>query len=245
MKKFLLFIFLLPLMVLAQQTADLVKITDMYKMKQMSAISLSPDGKHAAFVLNSIEPEGNNKWEYKYTNQLYLVAADGSSSPRALTYKESASQPVWSPDGKKIAFVRAVDGKPQIFFLSLEGGEPVQITKFRYGASSPQFSPDGSQLLFSASVSLADLLKDKELNPTAAVPKWPAEKPGFEQNQFLQPNKALPNPDGTTEEIRAYLELNVVEKKAKVINKLNFQEEATTSGDQSFSHLFVVTAEAG
>ncbi|MBP7346165.1 MAG: PD40 domain-containing protein, partial [Sediminibacterium sp.] len=245
MKKFLLFIFLLPLMVLAQQTADLVKITDMYKMKQMSSISLSPDGKHAAFVLNSIEPEGNNKWEYKYTNQLYLVAADGSSSPRALTYKESASQPVWSPDGKKIAFVRAVDGKPQIFFLSLEGGEPVQITKFRYGASSPQFSPDGSQLLFSASVSLADLLKDKELNPTAAVPKWPAEKPGFEQNQFLQPNKALPNPDGTTEEIRAYLELNVAEKKAKVINKLNFQEEATTSGDQSFSHLFVVAAEAG
>jgi len=109
MKKFLLFIFLLPLMVLAQQTADLVKITDMYKMKQMSAISLSPDGKHAAFVLNSIEPEGNNKWEYKYTNQLYLVAADGSSSPRALTYKESASQPVWSPDGKKIAFVHYPD----------------------------------------------------------------------------------------------------------------------------------------
>ena len=105
MKKFLLFIFLLPLMVLAQQTADLVKITDMYKMKQMSSISLSPDGKQAVFVLNSIEPEGINKWEYKYTNQLYLVAADGSSSPRALTYKESASQPVWSPDGKKIAFV--------------------------------------------------------------------------------------------------------------------------------------------
>jgi dipeptidyl aminopeptidase/acylaminoacyl peptidase len=245
MKKFLLFIFLLPLMVLAQQTADLVKITDMYKMKQMSALSLSPDGKQAVFVLNSIEPEGNSKWEYKYTNQLYLVAADGSSSPRALTFKENASQPVWSPDGKKIAFVRAVDGKPQIFFLSLEGGEPVQITKFRYGASSPQFSPDGSQLLFSASISLADLLKDKELNPTAAVPKWPAEKPGFEQNQFLQPNKALPNPDGTTEEIRAYLDLNVAEKKAKVIHKLNFQEEATTSGDQSFSHLFVVAAEAG
>ena len=122
MKKFLLFIFLLPLMVLAQQTADLVKITDMYKMKQMSSIGLSPDGKQAVFVLNSIEPEGINKWEYKYTNQLYLVAADGSSSPRALTYKESASQPVWSPDGKKIAFLRAVDGKPQIFFLSLEGG---------------------------------------------------------------------------------------------------------------------------
>ncbi len=245
MKQFLLLILVMPFIAMAQQGANLVKITDMYKIKQMNSISVSPNGQLAAFVLNSIEPEANSKWEYKYTNQLYLVPTDGSVAPRALTFKENASQPVWSPDGKKIALVRAVDGKPQIFFLSLEGGEPVQITKFRYGASSPQFSPDGSQLLFSASVSLADLLKDKEINPTAAVPKWPAEKPGFEQNQFLLPNKALPNPDGTTEEIRAYLELNVAEKKAKVINKLNFQEEATTSGDQSFSHLFIVAAEAG
>lgn len=107
MKKFLLLVFLMPILVLAQQTADLVKITDMYKIKQMNSISLSPDGKQALFVLNSIEPEGNSKWEYKYTNQLYIVPADGSSAPRALTYKENASQPVWSPDGKKNCFCKS------------------------------------------------------------------------------------------------------------------------------------------
>ena len=64
-----------------------------------------------------------------------------ASSPRQLTAKEGSSQAVWSPDGKQIAFVRAVDGKPQIFLLSLEGGEAIQLTKFRYGAGTPKWSP--------------------------------------------------------------------------------------------------------
>ena len=73
MKKFLFLICFLPIFALAQQAVDLVKITDMYKIKQMNSVSLSPDGKQALFVLNSIEPEGNSKWEYKYTNQLYRM----------------------------------------------------------------------------------------------------------------------------------------------------------------------------
>jgi len=38
------------------------------------------------------------------------------------------------------------------------------------------------------------------------------------------------------EEIRAYLEQNANDKKAKVFNKLNFQEESTTSPELSFNH---------
>ncbi len=247
-KYFLLFLSLISLSVLqvaAQSKNELIKVTDMLKIRQLSGVTVNPAGTKAAFVVNSIEPEGETKWEYSYNNQLYLVPTDGSSAPRILTAKEGASQPAWSPDGKQLLFVRAVEGKPQIFLLSFDGGEPLQLTRFRYGASSPKWSPDGKKILFSSSITLKELLKDVQLNPKKEIPAWPYEKPGFEKNtQFIASN-AKPDPDGNIEEIRAYLENNAADKKAKVINKLNFQEEATTSSEISFGQFFIMSAEPG
>ena len=187
----------------------------------------------------------DTKWEFKYLNQIYVAPVDGSAPPKALTTKEGASQPAWSPDGKQLAFVRAVDSKPQIFILSFDGGEPTQLTKFKYGAGTPKWSPDGKQILFSSSITLKELLKDAELNPGKEIPKWPYEKPGFEKNTQLMANTAKPDPDGNMDEIRAYLENNATDKKAKVITKLNFQEETTTSSEISFNHFFIVNTEPG
>jgi hypothetical protein len=45
------------------------------------------------------------------------------------------------------------------------------------------------------------------------------------------------------EEIRAYLENNAVDKKAKVIDKLNFQDETDVSTEISFNHYFIINAQ--
>jgi|GEM_PF-151412 len=61
------------------------------------------------------------------------------------------TQPVWSPDGARIAFLsqrRADRDRDQdnldLFVIPAEGGEPVQCTHERGFASSPAWAPDGS-----------------------------------------------------------------------------------------------------
>ncbi len=244
MKKLFLLLAICSVQFLFAQS-DLIKVSDMLKIKALSGVAISPDGSKAAFVVNNIEPDGDTKWEFKYSNQIYLVPTDGSSAPKQLTTKDGSSQPAWSPDGKQLAFVRVADGKPQIFLLSLDGGEAVQLTKFKYGAGAPKWSPDGKKIIFSSSITLKELLKDAELNPGKQVPKWPYEKPGFDDNSQLKLNTAKADPDGNWDEVRAYLENNANDKKAKVINKLNFQEESTTSSEISFNHFFITGVEQG
>jgi dipeptidyl aminopeptidase/acylaminoacyl peptidase len=241
-RSFVLFAFFIAVCSFAQNGKDPVKVTDMLKIKSIGGITLSNDGSKAAFTVTSIEPDGDNKWEYRYINQVWMTTTDGNSSPKQLTSKEGSSQPAWSPDGKQLAFVRLADGKPQIFLLSLDGGEAVQLTKFRYGAGTPRWSPDGKQILFSSNINLKDLLKDSILNPNKEIPKWPFEKPGFDKNENLKASIAKADPDGNIEEIRAYLENNANDKKTKVIDKLNFQDEMDVNAEISFNHFFIVNA---
>jgi len=230
----------LSLSLLAQYGSEPVKLTDMLKIKSVTALSLTRDGNKAVIGINSIEADNENKGEYKYVNQLWMMASDGSAAPTQLTTRENSSQPAWSPDGKELVFVRVTEGKPQLFLLSLNGGEPRQITRSKYGASSPKWSPDGKQILFTASVSFLDLLKDSILNPGKKAPEWNFEKPGMTNNKVFNNSSAKADPDGNLEEARAWLETNVTDRKAKVVTKLDFQDETDVNAGMSFTHLFVV-----
>lgn len=229
----------------AQVTKQPVLVTDMLKIKTISAVTLTEDGSSAAFVVTSIEPESDSaKWEYKYTNQLWMVSTQPGAMPRQLTFsKEGTSQPAWSPDGKQLAFVRTVDGRPQIFVLSFTGGEALQLTKFKYGAAAPRWSPDGKRIAFAAAVRPKDLMTDSLLNPGKKVPSWPMEKPGYARNEQMNPSSAKPNPDGTMNEVRAYLDMNATDRKATVLHKLNFQSETDISAEMNFNQFFVVNVQ--
>ncbi|MDG2433333.1 S9 family peptidase [Flavobacterium sp.] len=243
MKKIIALLFLFQLQfIVAQNGTEPVLLTDMLKIKTVNNVSLSPDAKLAAFTVTSIEEDDKSKIDYKYKTHIYTVSTTGKGAPKQLTYgTDSATRPVWSPDGKTIAFSRVVGEKMQIFLLSMEGGEAKQITKFRYGAANPKWSPDGNSILFSASIPLKDLVRDSILNPAKSIPTWKMEKPGFEKNEHVSASTAKPNPNGSLSEIRAFLERNADDQKALVLNKLNFQSETNLSSDINFNHFFEVS----
>ena len=246
MQKLLLFLLiaLSAQLTIAQNGKEPVELTDMLKIKTIGNLTVTKDGSRAAFTVTSIEPDESNKLDYKYLTQIYSIATSGTTAPKQLTSaKEGAAQPAWSPDGKQLAFVRPVGGKPQVFILSMEGGEPMQLTNYKYGASNPKWSPDGKQILFSSPISFQDLLKDTALNRMATIPTWPSEKPGFARKEFWQVRGAKPNPNGSLAEIRAYLNQNEADKKAIVLNKLNFQNELNVSSDMNFNQFFLTNSD--
>jgi dipeptidyl aminopeptidase/acylaminoacyl peptidase len=248
MKKILLSLFFMATLqaTTAQNRKEPVTITDMFKIKTVGNITLTKDGTKVAFTLTSIEPDQKNILDYTYRTQIYSASTSDTLAPLQLTTsQEGARKPAWSPDGKQLAFTRYVEEKSQIFILSMDGGESVQLTTFKYGANNPKWSPDGKKILFSSSISLQELRKDSILNKSYSVPTWTMEKPGFEKNEYLVANSSKPDPNGNLSQIRAYLDKNTVDKKAIVLNKLNFQNESSISSEMNFNSFFDITTTKG
>src|SRR5436309_570920 len=123
---------------------------DLLKFTWIADPQISPDGATVAFVRVTV-----NERENRYETALYAVSASGSEPPRRLTSGIHDTTPRWSPDGHRLAFVRAAakDGKaqpPQIYILHMDGGEARPLTDVANGASSPAWSPDGSQIAFNS-----------------------------------------------------------------------------------------------
>lgn len=235
MKRFIFFLVLFPVFAFAQ--SERVQVTDLTRIQLISGVTVAKN--KIVFTVNSIEKNEDKSLEFDYVNNLFLVSDDRKSVTALTRGKEGVSQAELSPDGKYVAFVRRVKEKSQIFILPLNGGEPWQLTHSRYGASSPRFSPDGTRLLYSVSIKLEELVNDSLLNPGRVLPPFSMEKPGFATDDYLLKNKKVkPDPDGSLEEIRAYLNKNAEDKKTRVFTRLNFQGEANLNGDISFNHLY-------
>jgi len=134
---------------------------DLFEFIWVANPQLSPDGTRVAFTRVNVDERRTG-----YETSIWTVATSGSEPPVRMTNGKHDTQPRWSPDAKRIAFVRGGDkdetGKPkppQIAMLSLAGGEAWIITDLTKGASGPVWSPDSKRIAFLSSTTLKDIEK--------------------------------------------------------------------------------------
>jgi dipeptidyl aminopeptidase/acylaminoacyl peptidase len=136
---------------------------DLFNFVWIADPQVSPDGTRAVFTRVVTDEKRTG-----YETSIWIVATSGNEVPVRLTNGKRDVHPRWSPDGKRIAFVRAGEkddgGKPrppQIAILSLAGGEARIITDLPKGAAGPVWAPDSKRIAFLSSTTQEDIEKEQ------------------------------------------------------------------------------------
>jgi dipeptidyl aminopeptidase/acylaminoacyl peptidase len=137
---------------------------DLLKFVWIADPQVSPDGSRVAYVRIVVNEKTDD-----YDTNLWIVPADGREAPRSLTMGPRDTAPRWAPDGRRLAFVRAAGGPPQIYVLPIDGGEAVPVTDLPRGAGAPVWSPDGSRIAFASTTKPEDFEKKTDDQPKSDV----------------------------------------------------------------------------
>ncbi len=91
-----------------------------------------------------------DKVAFIYAGDLFVSDLSGANVQRLTSDDGIESNPVFSPDGRTIAFSAQYDGNVDVFTVSVNGGAPTRLT-FHPGADVVQsFTPDGKAVLFTS-----------------------------------------------------------------------------------------------
>ncbi|WP_051265482.1 S9 family peptidase [Nakamurella lactea] len=127
----------------------LPNLDDLEVLQRPSDPTISPDGGTVVYVVTTVDTTADAD-----RSRLWCVSTGGSA--RELTSGDHDAAPRFSPDGSRIAFLRVVDGAPQLHLLDMTGpGEPTKLGAAPLGAGAPVWSPDGRRIAFTAPVDRA------------------------------------------------------------------------------------------
>jgi dipeptidyl aminopeptidase/acylaminoacyl peptidase len=122
---------------------------DFLRMRAVTDVRLSPDGGRVAYTVQTNEGPGRPR------TQLWVLSLAGGAPVHVGGGPTTGSSPVWSPDGRWIAFEGESAGKDALMIASAEGGAPRALAEMA-GTNSPltfegraiAWSPDSRRVAF-------------------------------------------------------------------------------------------------
>ncbi|HRS02223.1 MAG TPA: S9 family peptidase [Bacteroidota bacterium] len=138
---------------------------DLFSFQRISESTVSPDGKWVAFIVATPSIEDN-----KIYSDLWAMNLETNELIQITNDKFSESNPTWSPDCKKLAYISNKESTPQAYVMEFPKGATKKITYAKNGISNLLWSPDGKFIIYSSDVKMKDGVEDQYPNlPKANV----------------------------------------------------------------------------
>jgi dipeptidyl aminopeptidase/acylaminoacyl peptidase len=115
------------------------------EIERVTSPAISPDGRQIVFTRGWID-----KMRDQARSNLWIVDSEGTRVRELTNGAFRDSDPVWAPDGQRIAFISDRGGTQQLHVLWVGSGEVAQLTHLQRAPSSVRWSPDGRFIAFSA-----------------------------------------------------------------------------------------------
>ena len=171
--------------VASAQKAKLLDQSTYFQMESVSSPIISPDGGTIVFSRGYVDimrdQSRSNLWVTNVAGDRLRQLTDGAWSD---------SSAVWSPDGKKLAFLSDRSGTSQLHVMWADTREQLQLTRLERAPGSITWSPDGKLIAFTnmvpdespiLPVRLPDVPRGAQLARGAIVidrPSWASDGSG-------------------------------------------------------------------
>ena len=141
-----------------------INAEDLFKLELPLSVAMSPDENNIAYTLEIMDKEDN-----KYYSNLHVYDINSKIGTQYTNGKFYDSQPTWSSDGKKIAFISTRDKKTAIYTININGGAELKIMELDASISNLQWSPDNTKLYFCLRYNDSHYIKDEKKKEEAPV----------------------------------------------------------------------------
>ena len=175
--------------VLADESAsNTLSLKDVFNLEYAANPVVTPDGKHVVYERRSMDIMTDSM-----RRNLWTIALDGSAHLPILSDSKNHFNPVFSPDGAKMAYLSSKEGKVQVYLKDLASNSTTRVTDVAMRPSGMSFSPDGKYLAFAMfTLTKAKPLFNLDFKPKGA--KW-AETPQYiDQTNFQRDGVGMKRP---------------------------------------------------